>query len=160
MRYIDERFKEASPEDTVAKIKGILEKYGIEVYERWTDSGIENCYSLSVFAKGGIPSANGKGVTKEFAKASAYGEFIERLQGGLHFYKLQSIIRNKEVHLQTYAPDAKYMTVDELIENGEWMDYIIEEYKLTNVTRKTIAQHCKAYACADDGKILTLPFSA
>lgn len=158
MQYIDERFKEAKPEDTVKRIQGILNDLGIEVIESWTDSGLENCYSLSLSAKGGIPSSNGKGVTKEFARASAYGEFIERLQGGLHFYKFQSINRVNEMNLQAYAPDAKYMTVDELVENGEWMDYIINEYKLPNVTRRTIAQHCKAYACSDDGKILTIPF--
>ncbi len=158
MQYIDEKFKEARPEDTVKKIKEILNALGIEVFETWIESGVENCYSLSVSAKGGIPSSHGKGITKEFARASAYAEFIERLQGGLHFYKFQSIIREREMKLQAYAPDAKYMTVDELAADGEWMDYIIDEYKFPNVTRKTIAQHCKAYACADDGRILTVPF--
>ena len=158
MQYIDERFKDAKPEDTVKKIKGILDGLGIEVFENWTDSGLENCYSLSLSAKGGIPAANGKGVTREFARASAYGEFIERLQGGLHFYKFQSIGRIPEMNLQSFAPDAKYMTVDELIENGEWMDHIINEYKFPNVSRKSIAQLCKAYAGAEDGKILTIPF--
>ena len=158
MQYIDERFKEAKPEDTVKRIQDILNNLGIEVIENWTDSGLENCYSLSLSAKGGIPSSNGKGVTKEFARASAYGEFIERLQGGLHFYKFQSINRVDEMNLQAYAPDAKYMTVDELIENGEWMDYIIDEYKYPNVSRKSIAQLCKAYAGGDNGEILTIPF--
>ncbi len=74
MQYIDEKFKEAKPQDTVAKIKGILDSLGIEVYETWYDSGLENCYSLTVSAKGGIPTSNGKGITKDFARASAYGE--------------------------------------------------------------------------------------
>ena len=158
MQYIDEKFKEAKPQDTVAKIKGILDSLGIEVYETWYDSGLENCYSLTVSAKGGIPTSNGKGITKDFARASAYGEFIERLQGGLHFYKFQSIIRDNDMNIQSFAPDAKYMTVEELEENGDWMDNIINEYKYPNLNRKTIAQFCKMYDCADDGKILTLPF--
>ncbi|MBQ2816109.1 MAG: YcaO-like family protein [Clostridia bacterium] len=158
MQYIDEKFKDAKPEDTVKKIKGILDKLGIEVYEEWHDSGLENCYSLSVLAKGGTPSTNGKGVTKELARASAYAEFIERLQGGLLFYKYQSIIRNSEMNLHASAPDCKYMTVEELEENGDWMDQIIDTYKYPRLTRKTIAQKCKMFACADDGKILTLPF--
>ncbi len=158
VQYIDERFKEARPEDTVARIKAILDDLGIEVYERWNDSGLDNCFSLSLAAKGGIPSSNGKGVTKEFARASAYGEFIERLQGGLHFYKYQSIHRDPQMHLHAYAPDAKYMTLEELEQDGQWMDYIIEEYKNPNITRKSIVKYCQIYACADDGKILTLPF--
>ncbi len=158
MKYIDEKFKDAKPEDTVKKIKGILDNLGIEVFEDWHDSGLENCYSLSVFAKGRIPLTNGKGVTKELARASAYAEFIERLQGGLLFYKYQSMPRNPDMNIHAAAPDAKYMTVEELEENGEWMDDIIDTYKYPNVTRKTIAKKCKMFACADDGKVLTLPF--
>lgn len=158
MHIIDEKFKEVTPSETVKKIQGILHSIGVDVTEKWNDSGLSNCYSLNLHANGGSPFSNGKGVTKEFAQASAYGEFIERLQGGLFFYKNQSFIRNKEVDIHSYAPDVKYMTEEELIENGEWMDYIIESLGNPAVTRKTIAQHCKIYACADDGKILTLPF--
>lgn len=158
VQYIDERFKEARPEDTVAKIKAILEGLGIEVDERWNDSGLDNCFSLSLVAKGGIPSSNGKGVTKEFARASAYGEFIERLQGGMHFYKYQSIHRDPDMHLHAYAPDAKYMTLEELEQDGQWMDDIIEAYNNPNINRNSIVKYCQIFACADDGKILTLPF--
>ena len=158
MNHIDEKFKDAKPEDTVKKIKGILDSLNIEVSEKWYDSGLDNCYSLTVRAKGGVPLTNGKGVTRELARASAYAEFIERLQGGMLFYKYQSIIRDPDMNLHASAPDCKYMTVDELVENGDWMDHIIEAYKYPRLTRKTIAQKCKMYACADDGKILTLPF--
>ena len=62
------------------------------------------------------------------------------------------------MNLHASAPDCKYMTVEELEENGDWMDQIIDTYKYPRLTRKTIAQKCKMFACADDGKILTLPF--
>lgn len=158
MQHIDAKFKDANPAATVKKIQGILQQAGIEYFENWSDSGIENCYSLSVSCKGGVPSANGKGVSKEFAQASAYGEFIERLQGGLLFYKYQSIGRDAAMDIHTFAPDAKYMTVEELEENGEWMDYLIDTYRYPGLSRKSIAKQCRMYACADDGKILTLPF--
>ncbi len=158
MQYIDEKFKDSSPVETVKKIQNILNSIGIEVVEKWNDSGVENCYSLTVSGVGDVPFANGKGVTREFARASAYGEFIERLQGGLFFYKYQSIIRNPEMNIQTFAPDAKYMTVEELIENGEWMDIIIDTYKNPLITRETIADQCLVYSCSDNGKILTIPF--
>lgn len=158
MQYIDEKFKERKPEETVALIQSILAKHGIEVVEKWHDSGVENCYSLSLSANGGVPSSNGKGITKALARASAYGEFIERLQGGLFFYKFQSIGRDPALNIHTFAPDVKYMTVQELEENGEWMDHIIKEYNNPRITRKSIARLCKIYDVTSGDKILTLPF--
>ncbi len=158
MRYIDEKFKDRNPADTVALIQGILKDLGIETLEKWNDSGVENCHSLTLVAKAGAPSSNGKGITREFAQASAYAEFIERLQGGLLFYKNQSIIRDPELNIHAFAPDARYMTEKELAENGEWMDYLIEKIGKPGVTRETIAQKCRIFACADEDRILTLPF--
>lgn len=158
MRYIDEKFKEANPVDTVAKIQGILQNLGINVEEKWYDSGLDNCFTLKLAASQNTPFSCGKGITKELARASAYGEFIERLQGGLFHYKLQSFCRDDRMNIQTYAPDAKYMTVEELVENGEWMDYIIDELKSPSLTRESLAEQCRIYSCADDGKILVLPF--
>ena len=60
-----------------------------------------------------------------------------------------------ELNLHTYAPDKKYMTEDELVENGEWMDWIIKESK-EPLTRRMIAKKCMIYGFSD--KVLTLPF--
>ncbi len=158
MQHIDEKFKDSRPVATVERIQGILEEFGIFVTERWVESGIEHCNSMSVAANRGLPSCNGKGVTKELARASGYAEFIERLQGDLLFTKYQSIKRQREVDIQSYAPDSRYMTVQELIDNGEWMDYIIEAYNDPMITRESIAEYCRVYACADDDRILTVPF--
>lgn len=157
--YIDEKFKDSAPEVTVARIQNILDDIGIKVVEKWFDSGVENCYSLNLCAEGGAPSTNGKGITKEFARASAYAEFIERLESGVYLTRYQSIVRDPSMDFHSFAPDGKYMTTDELIENGgEWMDRIIDSLNDPRVTRKTIAMNCKAYACADDDKIFTVPF--
>lgn len=158
MNYIDEKFKDCTPEATVKKIQEILNSVGVEVRETWTDSGVEHCHSLMLSTNYGSPSANGKGVTKALARASAYGEFIERMQCGLFFYKNQSIHRAQDMCLHQYAPDARYMTEQELIAEGDWMDYIIQGHPEQQITREKIVEHCRAFACADDGKILTLPF--
>lgn len=157
MKFIDEKFKESSPQKTVEKIRSLLNGIGIEVEELWNDSGIDNCWSLNLCAKGGFPSANGKGVSKEFARASAYGEFIERLQSSLFFYKYQSLECNEEINMQTYAPDSKYLTVEELQENADWMDCIIDAYG-GNLSRKALGEQCAMYAHTDNGQILCLPF--
>ncbi len=158
MQHIDERFKDSSPEATVEKIKGILRDVGIEVTENWNESGVDNCYSLSVSSNCGVPSSNGKGITEALARASAYGEFIERLQGGLFFYKYQSLTRDLRINTQAYAPDAKFIPMDQFIRDGEWMDYLIEAYPQYQATRESIAELCKAYALTDNDEILTIPF--
>ncbi len=158
MINIDEKFKDNDPVSTVEKIQGILKSLGIETREYWNDSGLDNCWSLSLKAHNGTPSTNGKGVTRELARASAYAEFIERIQGGIFLYKIQSAHRHKPMDLHHYAPDGKYMTTQELIENGQWMDHIIEACNDPMITRQSIAEHCRAYACTDEDKILTLPF--
>lgn len=158
MQDINIRFKDFPPEVTVARIKGILEDLGIRLTEYWNDSGIENCWSLRVNSDTLFPcGSNGKGVSKELARASAYGEFIERIQCGMLLYKYQSITRDPRLNLQSYAPDGKYMSVQELIQNGEWMDYIIKTHG-GGLTRAKIAEHCRIYGCADDGMVWTVPF--
>ncbi len=158
MNFIDEKFKDMPPAKTVENIKAILTKLNVEVEEDLHDSGIENCWSVTLRAKNGFPFfSNGKGVSPDFARASAYGEFIERLQSGLFFYKFQSILRDPDLNLHTFAPDAKYMNMEQLIENGQWMDHIIDTYG-GGLTREKLAKQCKMYASADEDRILTLPF--
>lgn len=158
MEHIDYKFKDCAPEATVEKIRSILEGLGVQTVEEWYDSGLDNCFTVALSAVKGSPRTVGKGVTKEFARASAYAEFIERLQAGLHTSSFQSILRQPGMDIHTDAPDGKYMTEEELIENGEWMDSIIASYGDMNLTRASIAKLCRIYACADNGKILTLPF--
>ena len=156
MKYIDEKFKEISPQKTVENIKNILHSVGINISEFWNDSGIENCHSLTISSEKGFPSSNGKGISKDFAQASAYGEFIERLQSGLFFYKYQSFECDPQVNLQCYAPDAKYFTKEELSQNETWIDYIVNNYD--GLTKDSLLKQFEMYAHTNDGKILCIPF--
>lgn len=155
---INERFKDCSPEQTVEKIRKILEGIGLTVQERWHGSGIDDCWSVTVWAQECEPfRSNGKGVTQALARASAYAELIERIQCGLLLYKFQSLSRTPGMDLHHFAPDARYMTMAELEQEGEWMDHVIAAYG-GGLTRKKLAQLSKIYACTDEDKILTLPF--
>lgn len=158
MAHIDEKFKDTSPEQTIARIQSLLAENGIHLDEKCNDSGIENCWSCHVQVKDGYPFfSNGKGVTRDLARASAYAEFIERLQCGLFLYKFQSMGRDAATDLHRFAPDGKFMTMAELEADGEWMDYVIESYG-NGLTRKKLASICKSYAAADEDKIWTVPF--
>lgn len=79
---IDGNFKDSSPLDTVERIKGILRDFGVEPQMTWFDSGVPYCYSNKLTLPGTTFRTIGKGLTKDFAIASAYGEMIERLQVG------------------------------------------------------------------------------
>ena len=82
MIRIDEKFKDASPVDTVNKILNLLHEHGFEAEEAWKDSGLDDCYSVRVTIKGTALGSYGKGITRELARASGYAELMERLQSG------------------------------------------------------------------------------
>ena len=81
---LDAVYKDESPEKTVDIIKTILSSHGVVANEKhWTESGVEYCHSLRLTIEGTAFGVNGKGLTKEFALASGYGELMERFQLGL-----------------------------------------------------------------------------
>ncbi|MCF0135351.1 MAG: YcaO-like family protein [Lachnospiraceae bacterium] len=81
--------KDKRPEDTVKTIVELLEKHGIKTKVVNENNYKDLWYSCRVEIEG-LPSvgANGKGVTREYALASAYGEFVERYQSGFMIDKL------------------------------------------------------------------------
>ena len=74
--------KDAQPADTLCRIREILRAHGIQTREQWNDSGVPHCHSVRVMITGTPFGTNGKGVTRELALASGYGELMERLQLG------------------------------------------------------------------------------
>lgn len=113
---IQTRCKDDSPIKTVEKIQNILKTHDIETEEEWSDSGVKNCYSLRVSVKGTAYGANGKGITKEFARASGYAEFMERMQGG---FLVKRLIRE---NLLDYADEAQ-LGKDECMQGcADWLN--------------------------------------
>lgn len=55
---------------------------GIEAEEHWLETNVPYCYSIKLTLKGLNFSTSGKGLSLEFALASAHGEMIERVQLG------------------------------------------------------------------------------
>jgi len=76
----EKHYKEINPFETVEKLKDICSKNNIEIEESWLRKSSIGTYSVRVTLKGTDIGANGKGVTQEFALASAYAEFFERFQ--------------------------------------------------------------------------------
>lgn len=75
--------KDAHPSETVERIQGILSSIGLDEGHRrlvWYSFG-DGSHSCSLrFLNFPMSQSNGKGLSKELALASAYGEYIERLQ--------------------------------------------------------------------------------
>lgn len=100
--------KACCPEDTVKRIKEILSKMGIEVEEIDINNHAGFWCSLRLCLKG-IPElgTNGKGINLAFARASAYAEFMERLQSGYlireNLFNCESLKRNKNENIVDFC---------------------------------------------------------
>ena len=97
------KYKACAPRDTVERIRGILRGLGIETEEAWFDSGVGKISSVRVTVKGTNTGQNGKGTDRDFACASGYAEFMERLLTGyllpeqLCFMKGRRLMSREEI---------------------------------------------------------------
>ncbi len=114
----ERRYKEVEPEETVKRLKKILKEMEIQVEENWSEKSSVGTYSLRLCIKGTNMGQNGKGMTKEYAMASAYAEFFERLQNGLLRFRVEEA--TKELPFIN-SPDEKHLTIEELIQNSNTM---------------------------------------
>lgn len=78
--------KECKPQLTIEKIKKILKQNNIKVKEYKFKNINKELYSIRIEIKGFYNlGTNGKGISKDSAKASAYAELMERLQSYILF---------------------------------------------------------------------------
>ena len=112
-------YKEENPLYTIQKIRKQLLKIQCFVYEEFWGNSYENIYSVRITTDNtqGYSGTNGKGQNRLFALASAYVEFMERIQNRLFFsttshsrFFLESI---KEKTGFIYFPDEKIISKEE-----------------------------------------------
>ena len=111
------KHKDASPVDTIHRIRNILDKVGVLTLEEWSESGIEGCHSLRVGIEGTAMGANGKGTNQLYALASGYAELIERMQNNMLYLGGVSTSYCEEQGFilapdETYIPDFDYDSLD------------------------------------------------
>lgn len=94
--------KDASLESSIATLQGKLQALGIEVEEKSWLNEIEGIWSVHVIDKDCTRLfTNGKGASQLAARASALGEYFERLSTNYfwtHFYLGETIANNDYVH--------------------------------------------------------------
>lgn len=108
--------KDASLEASIANLQARLEAIGFHIEERSWLNPVENVWSLHVRDRDcPILFTNGKGASQLAARASALGEYFERLSTNYfwtHFYLGQTIANRNYVH----HPDERWFAVD----GGTW----------------------------------------
>lgn len=153
MPVIDTNFKDDSPLNTVERIKGILNTYGIKLEERWKDSGVPHCYSMRLSIFGTVFGTNGKGVTKELTLASAYGELMERLQAGRIF--------KNDKQTGDVCEDSAYnksVPMQELLNrNKKWYSIFTQKTQQLTGCKITEEELLKQYS-DEEGNVAVTPF--
>jgi len=126
MDNLKNKNKDAIPYDTIKGIRETLHNVGIEIYEHvWSDVS-SKCFSVRVEIDG-FPDVgtNGKGTTRLFALASAYGELMERLQNKKLLNKSFGLKYSDESF-----PDEKYGNLKLFSEDHqEIIKYLVDDYE-------------------------------
>lgn len=106
--------KDRKPAETIRKIRDILNDLEISTYERQWAQGGENLYSVRIEDALLTAGTNGKGVSHEYALASAYAEFMERIQNAALYFDSFIFMEKKFVY-----PDAVTMGIAEYIKKNK-----------------------------------------
>ena len=149
MTQVDEKFKDAAPTKTVERIQNILKNNEITVSENYVDSGLDSCHTFRLILADTTSGCNGKGVTRELARASAYAELMERLQSSTIF----------EVgSTATTFNDAKYFSTDELVKTcGDFFNSIAKAHPKANgqvASANEIAEVCLMLGKEEQTKVI------
>ena len=120
------KHKDAQPINTIQRIRRILYSLGILTAEKWYQTG-DSMYSVRVEITGTDIGQNGKGTTEAYALASAYGEFIERLQLGTLYNVGELGPEALATHGFYYAPDERYVDLDQVrLAGGPVVEYLLQ----------------------------------
>jgi len=133
-------------EESIKKMKAVLEDVGCQTTFEQEKHPLENCFSVnlkSIEAPRHIYS-NGKGIISNASIASAYGEYIERLQTNNFF-------------IDFYLPNRKYYP-DEVAFDFDG-DYLNKELKkIYNPNDELSDYDLVDYNSDYEDKVVTLPF--
>jgi ribosomal protein S12 methylthiotransferase accessory factor len=140
--------KAVTPRETIIKIKKILHEKGISTLEVDTSRDNNIFYSFMVIIvenKKKVFFANGKGMDKDYALASAYGELLERLQN-ISFYMSTIYCSEPDVDLKTktynafkYYPDERIVGCNELVDSS--YNEVRHLLKLESCNKRDIAKY-------------------
>lgn len=153
-KFIDAQFKDSSPVATVERIKQILASHGIEVEEQWRETSVPYCYATSARVVGTTFGVNGKGLSEDFARASCYGELMERLQIG---YVYTPGIQKDGTSSYERSQDQQESVEQLLKETGSWYQLLADQYQHFTGSAITPEAILKQFADSD-GNLKVTPY--
>lgn len=159
------KYKEINPSETVHCIKSALDSLNLEMDEIWAPANIIGTYSLRLVIKGTTIGTNGKGMSREYAQASAYAEFMERLQNvkllsNATFY---NYLWNNQSDFNIFPDEKRISMSDWMKENNEFYQLLIQEFKLEGADEKETEKNLSViqkldYSIFDSKDMLCLPY--
>lgn len=124
-------YKDADTKGTINKIRNILHSIEVMPIEHKWYNLVDGYYSVHLKVPETCLFSNGKGISYEYALASAYGEFMERLQNQI-MYKSKVSFSNETNRKYGFkhSPDEIYVTLTDLVckVKGEFNIYIPPEW--------------------------------
>lgn len=154
-------YKDISPDVTVERIISKLYEMDIKVSERWYRDEEIKTESLRLNFTGSAIGCNGKGVDRNFARASAYGELFERYQNNMLCDKTMEMRKqNKSEFGFELAPDEKNLTIEEILNQGNsFTKFIEDKFNMVHMNDiEKVAFLLKISKPENEGKYLSLPF--
>lgn len=157
-------YKDKKPEETIEFLERILRENNIEVEEEWIDKSYIGTYSLRVNFKGTNKGTNGKGVSREYAKASAYAELFERFQNGV-LINPRFIPKDKSKFNCMVAADEKKLTAEELVKGDS--PFIKMYFQRRNMINASTEEKIKSFfdvnkidymLSGEENSYISLPF--
>lgn len=160
MKYCDIHYKEKNPRETVSFLIKKLYDLGARVTERWNEDNESETCSLRLRFNGTSIGSNGKGIDREYARASAYGELFERLQNDILFnLSDKEYFELKKKFGFMYSPDEKYMSVYEIIkQGGSFIEFIMKKEDAFDIEKQCDIVRNLLGIEGEDNSILCLPF--
>lgn len=147
-------YKDETPTNTIKRIKAILQKYNVNVTESWWETGAPHCYIVVITVDGTSFRTTGKGLTKELALASGYGELMERFQLGYIGRKdvqKDGVFSSNDI--QSEVIDANVL----LERNSTWYELLSNRLQ-TYVGKKYSPDEIVMQYADKDGKVLCTPY--
>jgi ribosomal protein S12 methylthiotransferase accessory factor len=138
--------KDATLEESIFKMETILNELDFGLIYSKEKHPLTNCFSVNLSFTGAKEYiySNGKGICSEACKASALGEFIERLQTNNFF-------------MEFYLPNRSYYPDEVVLEFDD--DYLSEDLLSIYNPSDTLDSEDLVDFCSDyNDKIIALPF--
>ncbi|MFK5938785.1 MAG: YcaO-like family protein [Sulfurimonas sp.] len=138
--------KDATLEDSLVKMQNVLNDVGCKVNFSQSKHPLKNCFSVNLSSSEAPRHiySNGKGILSDASKASALGEYIERLQTNNFF-------------IDFHLPNRKYYPDEVAFEFGT--EYLNEELKeIYNPTAELTDEDLVDFNSDYVDKIVSLPF--